>query len=214
MENPVRGAVQITEQVFQHTEQSIVELLDGRYANGAKYKASNIYVFRDDWESDFFMVNVGGYTYEVEIKVTIADFKVDARKVDKHSILKDGTYSSRVGHHRKDVPSSSKDSIEWVTTQKPWGRRPNKFFYAVPEGMIDIADVPAYAGLMYARENDIITVKEAPFIHKEKMKLEHLLCMKFYCYWQENLRIKKFIVPELRREIDRLSRQIAELKET
>lgn len=198
----------------QHTEQSIVDLLNGRYTNGAKYKASNIYVFRDDWESDFFMVNTGGYTYEVEIKVTKSDFKADAQKVDKHNILKNGTYPSKTGYYRADVPSSSKDGIDWVTTQKPWDRRPNKFFYAVPEGMIDPADVPDYAGLMYARETDIITVKEAPFIHREKLRLEAVLCMKFYVYWQNNLRTEKYVVPELRREIDRLSKKILDLKQT
>ncbi|RKT01083.1 hypothetical protein [Chryseobacterium defluvii] len=45
---------------------------------------------------------------------------------------------------------------------------PNKFFYAVPEGMIIPDEVPSYAGLLYIDENlKVKKVKDGKFIHKD-----------------------------------------------
>jgi len=50
-----------------------------------KYILENSYVY--NWESDFFSVTASGYAVEVEIKVSLQDFKADFLKVDKHKIL-------------------------------------------------------------------------------------------------------------------------------
>ncbi|MCH9663413.1 MAG: hypothetical protein K0U66_07125, partial [Gammaproteobacteria bacterium] len=58
---------------------------------------------------------------------------------------------------------------------------PNKFWFAVPEGLISIEDVPVYAGLYYISESGNVTVaKRAPFIHKEKHNINKVLLDKFY----------------------------------
>jgi hypothetical protein len=52
-----------------------------------KYVINNVFVFRDDWESDYFGMTDSGYAYEVEIKISRSDFKKDFTKKDKHKTL-------------------------------------------------------------------------------------------------------------------------------
>jgi len=64
------------------------------YSN-ARYKVSNSYVFRHDWETDFFVLQRSGICYEIEIKVSRSDFFADFKKKDKHDILRTGHYDQR-----------------------------------------------------------------------------------------------------------------------
>lgn len=67
---------------------------------------------------------------------------------------------------------------------------PNKFWFAVPEELVTVDEVPDYAGLMYVTESgEIKEIKKAPFIHKEKHDLKQVLLDKFYYLSQklENL---------------------------
>lgn len=67
---------------------------------------------------------------------------------------------------------------------------PNRFFYAVPEGLIKKEEVPAYAGLIYIHDRySVEIVKDAPFLHKRKLDLKGVLLEKFY-YECKNLRNK------------------------
>lgn len=59
----------------------------------------------------------------------------------------------------------------------------NKLFYVVPKNLVTILEVPDYAGLYYVEDYTLMKVKEAPFIHREKLKFEEVLCHKFYHYW-------------------------------
>lgn len=51
-----------------------------------KYILENSYIY--NWESDFFSVTSSGYAQEIEIKVSLSDFKADFKKEEKHKILK------------------------------------------------------------------------------------------------------------------------------
>jgi hypothetical protein len=62
---------------------------------------------------------------------------------------------------------------------------PNTLYFACPENMVKIDEVPAYAGLLYIRDAytcDVI--KKAPYIHKTKQDLTKILLKKFYNLWQ------------------------------
>jgi len=50
-----------------------------------KYILENSYVY--NWESDFFSVTSSGYAQEIEIKISLSDFKADFNKIDKHKVL-------------------------------------------------------------------------------------------------------------------------------
>lgn len=74
------------------------------------------------YECDLFVVLASGFTIEYEIKRTVSDFRADRRKTRKHQRLRD------------------RDRNDFL---------PTRFFYVVPEGLIDDRDVPDYAGLMH-----------------------------------------------------------------
>lgn len=137
----------------------------GRKGKRAKLMADCMFVF-GDWESDFIVLNSLGYYLEYEIKISLQDFRADFRKTERHKCL------------------SAKIAC----------RKPNKFFFVVPAGLVTEKEVPSYAGLMYyfpgGKFTDrFVTIREAPFLHKTKMNLFKELCVKFY-YKYMNLRKK------------------------
>lgn len=148
----------------QVTEQLLQQHLRGWKSN-PKYIVENLYVF--DWESDMLIKTRSGYWYEVECKISLADFKNDFKhKWQKHDLLKTG------GEHR----------------------RPNYFCYCVPwylSGKV-LPLLPDYAGLIVLTEDGKLKeVKRVPMLHNNKYTNEELnLCDKFYyAYrnWKENV---------------------------
>lgn len=120
------------------------------------YVIYNAFLF--EWESDFFSVSESDYLYEVEIKITRADYKDDFDKKEKHLLLE---------NHNMDFK-----------------KKPNKFFYAVPKGLLATIEVPEYAGLIEVSSRNSMSniVKDAPFLHKEKILdfYKDALLNKFY----------------------------------
>lgn len=163
------------------TELKIQSLLHGYYSGNCKYKCENLFLFANDWESDFFVQKHNKYSYEFEIKTSRQDFFADSKKIKKHSILKDGYYTS--GDH-----------------EYPHTFRPNKFYYVVPENLVQVTEVPSYAGLIYINSfYSVVVVKEAPFIHKEKLDLRTALCDKFYNRWLNS----KLEIRQLKQELQK-----------
>lgn len=125
-----------------------------------KYYTENLWIY--GWESDIWIMTKSGYSYETEVKISRNDFKNDFKhKKNKHLLL---------------------ESLDAAENK----RRPNYFYYAVPEGLISVEEVPEYAGLLYIvpisdHFNRVDVVKKAPQIHKEKTDTEFLnLIDKFY----------------------------------
>lgn len=115
------------------------------------------------------------YAYEIEVKVTLSDFKNDFKKKERHEILATGKWCKHRWRRDKDTGKR----VEYIDKPKDMAR-PNKFFYAVPRGMIRAADVPEYAGLLYFDKGEISIEKPAPFLHKEPFANWRELCTKFY----------------------------------
>jgi len=131
---------------MEFTEGSIQKVLS-HFLTAPLYDVDNLYVF--SWESDKLLKTRAGYFYEFEIKISRADYKNDFKnKKHKHAILG----SCQTGDYKK----------------------PNYFYYAVPEGMIDVSEVPEYAGLVYILDDSVLSfshiriIKKAPLLHKEK----------------------------------------------
>lgn len=169
----------------QVTEQLLQQHLRGWKSN-PKYIVENLYVF--DWESDMLIKTRSGYWYEVECKISLADFKNDfKRKWRKHDLLKTGDEKHR---------------------------RPNYFYYCVPwylSGKV-LPLLPSYAGMIVLTENGKLNeVRRASLLHTDKYTDEDLkLCNKFYyAYrnWKE--RVENHQPTE---EIKRLKDEIAFLK--
>lgn len=138
---------------YEYTEQSIQAGLRSLMPS-AEFFLCNMFVFT--WESDVLILTKSRYWYEIEIKISRADFHNDL----KHKSKKFECISDEENHHK-----------------------PNYFYYAVPEGLISPDEVPPYAGLIYMSRSQPVIVKQAPKLHKEKMNTERMgmpLAMKFY----------------------------------
>jgi hypothetical protein len=139
-----------------------------------KYVIYNSYIF--NWESDYLSVNESEYVYEVEIKVSLDDFKKDSHKKEKHVLLENKSETQKM---------------------------PNKFFYACPRGIIPTIFVPEYAGLIEVsstKEGMIAEVtKNAPFLHRDNIldTIKPLLLDKFYFKYKrtefENYQLQKTV---------------------
>lgn len=149
---------QVTEQLLQQHLRS--------WKSNPNYIVENLYVF--DWESDMLIKTRSGYWYEVECKISLADFKNDFKnKRQKHELLKTGDEKHR---------------------------RPNYFYYCVPWYLSEkvLPLLPDYAGLIVLTENGRLNeVNRAPCLHKQKYTNEELkLYDKFYypyLNWKENV---------------------------
>ena len=139
----------------------VIKAIQNKFYNH-KYQINNAYVF--DWESDFFTVSESGYVYEIEVKVSKSDFFDDFNKKEKHILLE----SEEINTFRK---------------------KPNRFYYATPKNLLASHYIPAYAGLLEVDpvSREVTIVKEAPFLHKEKVieDLKMILLDKFYFRYRE-----------------------------
>ncbi len=131
------------------------------------------------FECDILAITKAKYMYEYEIKLTINDFKADAKKV-----MKDWrSWSEERGWKPKH---------ERLFTGDVNG--PSRFWFMVPDGLIPISDVPEFAGLIYLTNyKDCVGFteqKRAPRLHRTKMcerTLDQIRERLYYRYWNERL---------------------------
>ena len=134
------------------TEKDIQKILYNHYTEkGHNYIVPNIFLSGE--ESDFISLSKSKYLYEVEIKLTLSDFKADFKKYKHHlftSVL--------------PIPANS---------------IPNRFFYICPENIIPLILIPKYAGLLYicGDYHYVKQIKSAPLLHKNKIDRRQLLKM-------------------------------------
>ena len=96
-------------------------------------------------EADVLSVSKSDYVYEYEVKISVADFKKDFNK-NKHLLITEGRYLNK--------------ELFLV---------PNYFYFVVKENLVNLKDIPTYAGLIYYNDKmEFITIKKAPLIHKNK----------------------------------------------
>lgn len=162
-----------------------------------KHILSNSYVF--DWESDLFALTKAGYAIEVEVKISRSDFLADFKKVDKHhllsnhkrthSIWRKSSYASIWGYGLNSKYGKLHGEACAIDFCKTQTKIPNRFYYACPAGLITLADLPAYAGLLWVDETGRIKqVKQAPLLHKLKNIQEGDLVDKYYWRVHNSLR--------------------------
>ena len=182
---------------MEFSEGSIQKKLS-KFLSAPLYDVDNLYVF--SWESDKLLKTRAGYFYEFEIKISRADFKNDFKnKQDKHAILGSClTGEMRLPKLYEYYERNKRNYVSFEACELycrhhyPYCfadhyKKPNYFYYAVPEGLIDVNDVPDYAGLVYILDDKVLSfdnsrvIKKAPLLHKEKYTDEQLgLGEKFY----------------------------------
>tara|TARA_R100000656_G_scaffold122724_1_gene98553 strand:- start:425 stop:982 length:558 start_codon:yes stop_codon:yes gene_type:complete len=171
-------------------EKFIQESLKYYYDSGARYMVPNIHFFDYGYgETDLLVVREGKkrLIYDIEIKVSKADYKRDFKKVVKHERLEKGTLTKRRRWSFK--PQEGKRRMIKANEALKLNDRPNRFFFAVPEGLITEEELPPYAGLLYIDNRGNVTkIKEGKLLHKEEVPHEARLCRKFYFYWLNALK--------------------------
>lgn len=168
-----------------------------------RYILVNTYVF--NWESDLFSITKTGNVYEVEMKISKADYRKDFEK-EKHFFFKHAgagrvhardpqertdfdshNYYYEPGNHRPICSPYCKSKWHDSTTFFI----PNRFYYACPPGIIGLQDIPKYAGLIHVKDQyDAVIIKQAPLMHKRYLldgKLAMVLLDKFW-YLSQNQR--------------------------
>lgn len=161
------------------TAKDIQRHLEVYYINGVKYLVQNCYFFGNGYcETDLLVVKRDGYIYDVEIKVSRSDFFNDMKKFRKHCIIENGHFSYP---HLHSSAETGERMMHEANTPIPTKDRPNRFYFAVPENLISISDVPSYAGLFFVMPDGTVKkVKEAKLLHRELIDYRDRLCDKFY----------------------------------
>ncbi len=125
------------------------------------------------WENDVCMVTKSGYWIEYEVKLTVADFRVDSQK--QKEVLPRAWGEPVKFENKHDLLANTE-------------RGPCRFFYVVPEGLLANEQLPVWAGLIevvgtaqsrvYFREK-----VAAPRRHKRK---DESLVSRIHesCYWR------------------------------
>lgn len=60
---------------------------------------------------------------------------------------------------------------------------PNQLYFACPDGLIKLSEIPAYAGLIYCSD-EAKCIRRAPYLHKIKQDMTAVLLKKFYQLWE------------------------------
>lgn len=178
------------------TSQQVYQGIRGFISNH-DHKFKNVYVY--DWECDSFSVTSSGYVYEIEVKVSRSDFMADFKKPKHHffKTMKNG-YSILAG----DVSwINEREGNNYIRREfqhiKPmmvgYENCPNRFFFACPVGLVEVHEVPKYAGLLYVMDSgEIRVIKKAPLLHKEPINPGKMLFSKYlYGYLNQKDEIRQ-----------------------
>ena len=117
--------------------------------------APNVYILQG--EQDMLAISRSGYASEFEIKMTRSDYLIDFSKTVGSKLEAQLRGQFWLKHEYLD---GSRQSVnQWDV--------PKYFWFVVPAGMVDIEDVPSYAGLLYAFRDDsddvcIRIIRKAP----------------------------------------------------
>lgn len=115
------------------------------------------------WEADLLLLHPSGWVWEVEIKVSVADFRREFRtKASKHRTLSGGKWQKNIGTGRPYLVTRSNKHVQ-------------KFFFAVPKDVFDKLkeeDFPDYAGIIVVDPERLDTWKRpVPYIHRRAKNL-------------------------------------------
>jgi hypothetical protein len=127
-------------------------------------------------EMDLFGLRKSGYLDEIEIKLSVSDFKNDFKKIIH--IKEGGRYKKHLKH------TALPNGLVFC----------NRFSFLLPHTIVNDCEIPKYAGL-YVRDayGHIREVKKAPLLHKRKIEewLKFSLAQKMqFRYWKLKKEIK------------------------
>lgn len=153
------------------------------------------------WESDHYAVTKAGFAVEFEIKTSVADFKADAAKQKDKRAIRDGWDFVR-DDKGQFLYHEGEKKHEQLAARCIHG--PSRFYFVCPEQMLQVSDMPEWAGLVWAYERPGNTYpvcyeqKSAPKLHRQKVPdstLDTIRSAMYYRYW--TLRQKMKVMPDI-----------------
>jgi len=151
----------------------------------------NIYLYT--WESDLLAVTRSNFVHEFEIKRSTPDFNSDFNKTLKHEVLE---YGKRKSKYHSEESWFQKTNPGYVCANDGFihEQHPNYFWYVCEQNLVNILDVPKYAGLIYVNKNSqyVNKIKNAPRLHNNKLSdfnINKIAISLQYRYWK--LRLNK-----------------------
>lgn len=165
------------------TSNDIQKALASHFRDNSKYIVPNIFYFRmdNDYESDLLIFKENGSVFEIEIKVSRSDFFADFKKGLKHNCLKEGGFITENVRFARDVNKKLNKYLKGDFVPTPI---PNRFYFAVPDDLIKVDELPDYCGLFYVSQNGFVRkIKESKILTKEKIINYEKLTNKFYWAW-------------------------------
>lgn len=162
--------------------------------NGYCYEVE-IKISRSDFKADFKKLKHAIHTangkkyYTVkgcEVQSTNPDWEF-CRNFPELVICKDYTDEYSYRYNKRQMINLSYTAFSRVEFREFKNQSlPNKFFYAVPAGLISKEEVPDYAGLLHVNEDLSVTkVKDGKFIHRDILGPEKIFNKAYYAYERE-----------------------------
>ena len=148
-------------------EESMTRELSGYYVqSGCTAALPNFYMMDNRYEADLVILNRNNYVFELEIKMSRADFKVEFKnKPEKHAMLA----------NRTSMVKRAGKNGQWAYEST---HMPNRYYLACPPGLLDLEEIPEYAGLIEVTHTGYIKViKKAPQLHTNKCDQELMIRM-------------------------------------
>jgi hypothetical protein len=157
------------------------------------------YTPRAWYECDLFGISRSGCFHEFEIKLTVADFRKDAKKAGQCSIPNphydpDAKVRTRENSWPENYVRANKH--ERLAARDIHG--PSRFWFVMPEGMVSLHEIPAWAGVRWLKINGDYfyqrIARPAPKLHTEappRRVMEHALSVCYYRYWHARIEVDK-----------------------
>lgn len=180
----------------EYTERGILDILNRQFLVSPRWIVNNLYVY--NWESDYLAITRSMYAYEVEVKISLADYNRDFEKEGKHQVMQ-GWFEAR--------KQALYETGDWVRYGCP-----NYFYYCVPDGLVDPKDIPPYAGLAYVCGRNLRKVKDAPILHRDKFDPEaYKMADKFYYnWWNERRKARQIEGKDMKDEFRKSMKKVKE----
>lgn len=161
----------------EYTERGILDILNRQFLVSPRWIINNLYAYNR--ESDYLAITRSMYAYEVEVRISLADYNEDLEKQEKRQVTR-GRLEAR-------------GQAIYETGDRVGYGRPDYLYYRVPDGLVDPKDIPPYAGLAYARGGNSRKVKDAPIPRRDKFDPEaYKMAGEFYYNrWNERRKARQ-----------------------
>lgn len=175
-----------------------------------RYHVNNVYFFNHYWgESDFLTFSKAGLVHEIEIKISLADFKADFAKPKHRYMATPNGWVIVRGHEFRPGWEDNWGAQTGIQALPLHDVAPNRFSFAVPQSIVEkvIDRVPAYAGLYAIHTSTARQIRKAPILHDTHHNFTSQLLDKYW--WnrrkvQWDLDVARSDNRKLQNEIDHL----------